>query len=345
MIFSIIALTLFMTVFITTNVVAQSAQDLALAITLHADAEAGIPEVDRNGNKWSWEQLRVLRAFAKAIHSHNNGGKPISIAVSAVAGSGKTSLLQGMTHIVAKLCPELLTAMTAFNTHIAKSSKDILIQFQSSDGLNIKVFGSSNTVNAGGHNLLSRMATGAGFSRIDYATGGSDRYLRLARIVLAGWLAREDRIPLLEQARSNMEVKTTSHAMKDISGTDGLLKVVSMATQEGFVPTATIRSTDSADLPSPYVPPTPHEDDIKTLAEIVKRVGVNHHGMTIQPVIWATSPCLNWRLKSSPLLLKRASPPSKSFHIVARARPAWMPSSCRKRTIPSRFHAGLMSSL
>lgn len=275
MIFSIIALTLFMAVFITTNVLAQSAQDLALAITLHADAEAGIPEVDRNGNKWSWEQLRVLRAFAKAIHSHNNGGKPISIAVSAVAGSGKTSLLQGMTHIVAKLCPELLTAMTAFNTHIAKSSKDILIQFQSSDGLNIKVFGSSNTVNAGGHNLLSRMATGAGFSRIDYATGGSDRYLRLARIVLAGWLARENRIPLLEQARSNMEVKTTSHAMKDISGTDGLLKVVSMATQEGFVPTATIRSTDSADLPSPYVPPTPHQDDIKTLAEIVNRVGAN----------------------------------------------------------------------
>ena len=275
MIFSIIALTLFMAVFITTNVLAQSAQDLALAITLHADAEAGIPEVDRNGNKWSWEQLRVLRAFAKAIYDHVRGGKPISIAVSAVAGSGKTSLLQGMTHIVAKLCPELLTAMTAFNTHIAKSSKDILIQFQSSDGLNIKVFGSSNTVNAGGHHLLSRMATGAGFSRIDYTSGGNDRYLRIARIVLAGWLGRENRIPLLEQARSNMEVKTTSHAMKDIAGTDGLLKVVSMATQEGFIPTSTIRSTDEADLPSPYVPPTPHEDDIKTLAEIVKRVGAN----------------------------------------------------------------------
>lgn len=275
MIFSLIALSLFLSVLFTLNVVSTTAHDIALSITLHADAEAGIPEVDRNGNKWSGEQLRVLRAFAKAIWEHKNGGKPISLAVSAVAGSGKTSLLQGMTHIVAKLAPELLTSMTAFNTHIAQSSKDILIQFKSTDGLNVKIFGGSNTVNAGGHNLLSRMATGEGFSRITYTSGGNDRYLRLARIVLAGWLGREDRIPLLEKARSNMEVKTTSHAMKDIAGTDGLLKVVSMATQEGFVPTSTIRSTDEDDLPSPYVPPTPAEADVKALAEIVKRVGAN----------------------------------------------------------------------
>ena len=270
MIFSIIALTLFMAVFITTNVVAQSAQDLALAITLHADAEAGIPEADRNGNKWSSEQLRVLRAFAKAIYEHNNGGKPISIAVSAVAGSGKTSLLQGMTHIVAKLAPELLTAMTAFNTHIASSSKDILIQFKSTDGLNIKVFGNSNTVNAAGHQLLTKKANAEGFSRIDLQSYANDRYVRIARLTLAGWLGREDRLPLLEKARSSMEVKTTSHAFNNMIG-EGLVKAAQMAMDDGFVPSNTVRS----DVPSPYVPPTPEEADVKALFDVIKRVGIN----------------------------------------------------------------------
>ena len=190
MIFSILAHALFMAVFVLANVAIDTVKDITLTITLHADAAAGIPTVDRNGNKWSDEQLRVLRAFAKAIWDHKNGGKPISIAVSAVAGSGKTSLLQGMTHIVAKLAPELLTAMTAFNTHIAASSKDILIQFKSTDGLNIKIFGGRNTVNAGGRGMLLTKAKAEGFSDIAFPSYGNDRYARLARLTLAGWLAR-----------------------------------------------------------------------------------------------------------------------------------------------------------
>ncbi len=270
MIFSILALALFMAVFVVANVVSDTAHDLALSITLHADAAAGIPTVDRNGNKWSDEQLRVLRAFAKAIWEHKNGGKPISIAVSAVAGSGKTSLLQGMTHIVAKLAPELLTAMTAFNTHIAASSKDILIQFKSTDGLNIKIFGGRNTVNAGGRGMLLTKAKAEGFSDIDFPSYGNDRYARLARLTLAGWLGRADRLSLLENARDAMEVKTTSHAFNNMIG-DGLVKAANIAMDEGYVPKATVRS----DVPSPYVPPTPAEEDVKALATVIHRVGVN----------------------------------------------------------------------
>src|SRR5210317_2115800 len=257
MIFSILALALFMAVFVVANVVSDTAHDLALSITLHADAAAGIPTVDRNGNKWSDEQLRVLRAFAKAIWEHKNGGKPISIAVSAVAGPGKTSLLQGMTHIVAKLAPELLTAMTAFNTHIAASSKEILIQFKSTDGLNIKIFGGRNTVNAGGRGMLLTKAKAEGFSDIDFPSYGNDRYARLARLTLAGWLGRADRLSLLENARDAMEVKTTSHAFNNMIG-DGLVKAANIAMDEGYVPKATVRS----DVPSPYVPPTPADEDV-----------------------------------------------------------------------------------
>lgn len=270
MIFSILALSLFMAVFISLNTFLSSAENLALAITLHADAEAGIPDVDRNGNKWSWEQLRVLRAFAKAIWEHRNGGKPISIAVSAVAGSGKTSLLQGMTHIVAKLAPELLTAMTAFNTHIAASSKDILIQFKSTDGLNIKIFGGRNTVNAGGRGMLLTKAKAEGFSDIDFPSYGNDRYTRLARLTLAGWLGRADRLGLLENARVAMEVNTTSHAFNNMIG-DGLVKACNIAMDEGYVPKATVRSN----VPSPYVPPTPADEDVKALSKVIHRVGVN----------------------------------------------------------------------
>ena len=316
MIFSVIAFSLFMAVFISLNTFLSSAENLALAITLHRDAEAGIPEVDRNGNKWSWEQLRVLRAFAKALYEYATKGKPISIAVSAVAGSGKTSLLQGMTHIVAKLCPELLTAMTAFNTHIAASSKDILIQFQSTDGLNIKIFGGSNTVNAGGNQLLSTKAVGEGFHPlIDYQSYASDRYVRIARLTLAGWLGRDaektqhdstvplphgerpaptSRLGILERAMSAMGVKTTSHVFNNMIG-EGLVKVCNMVMDEGFVPEQTARlerdSTGrvigvSDDVSTdPYIPPTPHEDDVKAILEVISRVGKNQG--------WAENPARN----------------------------------------------------
>ena len=291
MIFSIIAFACFLACFLVVNTVSTGAETLALKITLHADAEAGIPPVDRNGNKWSVEQLNVLRAFAKAIYEHKNGGDPISIAVSAVAGSGKTSLLQGMTHIVAKLAPELLTAMTAFNTHIAKSSKDILVQFKSTDGLNIKIFGGSNTVNAAGHSMLIRRANAEGWDRINLKSWGDDRYVRIARLTLAGWLAREDehtfdRHVLLDVAQAAMEVKTTSHAFNDMIG--DLVKACQIVMDEGFIPLGTARiipqssggfvlsdEVKSMIENQAYIPPTVYGEDVKLVSAIINEVGAN----------------------------------------------------------------------
>lgn len=287
MIFSIIAFACFLACFLVVNTVSTGAETLALKITLHADAEAGIPPVDRNGNKWSVEQLNVLRAFAKAIYEHKNGGDPISIAVSAVAGSGKTSLLQGMTHIVAKLAPELLTAMTAFNTHIAKSSKEILVQFKSTDGLNIKIFGGSNTVNAAGHSMLIRRANAEGWDRINLKSWGDDRYVRIARLTLAGWLARDsDRHVLLDVAQAAMEVKTTSHAFNDMIG--DLVKACQIVMDEGFIPLGTARIIPqsgggfvlSDEVKSmignqAYIPPTVYGEDVKLVSAIINEVGAN----------------------------------------------------------------------
>ena len=297
MIFSIIAFACFLACFLVVNTVSTGAETLALKITLHADAEAGIPSVDRNGNKWSVEQLNVLRAFAKAIYEHKNGGDPISIAVSAVAGSGKTSLLQGMTHIVAKLAPELLTAMTAFNVHIAQSSKEILVQFKSTDGLNIKIFGGRNTVNAAGHSMLIRRANAEGWDRINLKSWGDDRYVRIARLTLAGWLAREDehtfdRHVLLDVAQAAMEVRTTSNAFNDMIG--DLVKACQIVMDEGFRPNGTARiiptineggiglggfvlsdEVKSMIENQAYIPPTVHADDVGYVAAIINEVGAN----------------------------------------------------------------------
>ncbi|MAL01043.1 MAG: hypothetical protein CL536_02680, partial [Alcaligenaceae bacterium] len=133
-----------------------------------------------------------------------------------------------------------------------------------------KVFGNSNTVNAAGHQLLTKKANAEGFSRIDLQSYANDRYVRIARLTLAGWLGREDRLPLLEKARSSMEVKTTSHAFNNMIG-EGLVKAAQMAMDDGFVPSNTVRS----DVPSPYVPPTPEEADVKALFDVIKRVGIN----------------------------------------------------------------------
>ena len=242
-----------------------------------------MPHVDRNGNSWSDEQQAVLDDFADAIYEHQNGGDPISIAVQAVAGSGKTSLLQGMTHIVAKLAPGLLTAMTAFNRHIALGSKEILTEFKSTDGLNIKIFGGRNTVNAGGHSMLMNRSNAEGFDRVVLKSYGDDRYVRIARLTLAGWLGRDvmsfeegtgsidDRKLLLEVAKSAMEVKTTSHAFNDMIG--DLVKACQIVMDEGFIPSSTVRK----DIPTPFIPGTPHRDDVKEVASIIERVGANQN--------------------------------------------------------------------
>jgi len=250
-----------------------------------------IPTVDRNGNSWSDEQQAVLNDFADAIYEHQNGGDPISIAVQAVAGSGKTSLLQGMTHIVAKLAPALLTAMTAFNRHIALGSKDILTEFKSTDGLNIKIFGGRNTVNAGGHSMLMNRSNGAGFDRVVLSGRGDDRYVRIARLTLAGWLGRDvmsfeegtgsidDRKLLLEVAKSAMEVRTTSHAFNDMIG--DLVKACQIVMDEGFIPSSTVRQEGvqfgSSKDGVPYIPPTVNVDDVKEVASIIERVGANQN--------------------------------------------------------------------
>jgi len=234
---------------------------------MNADIDSYIPKEDRNGNAWSDEQMSILRTFTEDLMA----GKA-RLAVPAVAGSGKTSLLQGMIEIVARLCPEQLTCMTAFNTHIASSSKDILLKFKRSHGLNVKVFGSSNTVNAGGHQLLMKKAEAEGFDGIELKSYGDDRYTRIARLTLAGWLARQDRLPLMEMARSAMEVKTTSHAFNNMIG-EGLVKACNIVMDEGFIPTHTLAGNDVGE--GEYVPPVVHSADVKEVQDIISRVGAN----------------------------------------------------------------------
>ena len=254
---------------------------------------AVIPTVDRNGNTWSDEQMDVLDAFAEGLDAYTQDGTPFSIAIDAVAGSGKTSLLQGMCHITAHLAPQLLTAMTAFNTHISESSKEILLEFKTKAGLNVKILGGSNTVNAGGHGMITSKARSEGFSRVALTKFGNDRYARIARITLSGWLAREDRLSLLEQVQEITQEKATSSTFNNLI--NPLVEVATMAMDEGYVPSNTIRNTGRFEndvctcgtnlAPQPcqswsciskqYTPPTVHSDDIAALIEVIDKVGVN----------------------------------------------------------------------
>ena len=160
-------------------------------------------------------------------------------------------------------------------------------------GLNVKILGGSNTVNAGGHGMITSKARSEGFSRVVLTKFGNDRYARIARITLSGWLAREDRLSLLEQVQEVTQEKATSSTFNNLIGE--LVEVATMAMDEGYVPSNTIRNTGRFEndvctcgtnlAPQPcqswsciskqYTPPTVHSDDIAALIEVIDKVGVN----------------------------------------------------------------------
>jgi len=234
-----------------------------------------IPRTDQNGNSWSTEQWSSLDEFAEKIIG---GAAPARIAISSVAGSGKSSLINGMERTVARFDPTIRTSSTAFNTHIAQSRKDALLELKKEYGLNAHILGNRNTVNAGGHALLTAKAKAEGFSRVDLLDAGEHRWTRFCRIVLSGALGSSlygMNLNSLVICANQLDLKTTSHAFNDLSY--GLRDLCTILMNEGFVPrTMGIDTTDDGYF---FAIRTSTEEEwdeeITEAVAIVKRVGSN----------------------------------------------------------------------
>lgn len=232
---------------------------------------------EHKGNPWSVEQLPIHRKFTDLLITKKQTGKGGAIAVPSSAGSGKSSLITGMVEIVGNVAPELATILTAFNRHIALGGKLTLEQFVKSHGLNANILGGGNTVNAGGHQLLMSMATGCGFSRVELLDKGDERWGRICRIVLSGWLARKaENLQLIEVGKSVLNVKTTSSVFNALIF-NGLLSATEMCMNEGVVPHNTIDHTRAEKLGENYYLENVHEADSRQVRDTILRVGKNQN--------------------------------------------------------------------
>ena len=187
-----------------------------------------MPLVDRNGNAWSEEQLMFLNAF----HDRFVAGEVVRMAMDSIAGSGKTSLVQGAGEIVGKNDPTRRTHMTALNRHIAgdEALGGVLDYLKAEYGLDARRFGGSNTVNAAGRSILVHHAELNGYDGIENMDYKHDRYNVIPRIVLASRLSEGD----LKKMKMAFDVYTTSQAFQDLAR--GFAELIQMFCDEGWKP-------------------------------------------------------------------------------------------------------------
>ena len=187
-----------------------------------------IPLVDRNGNAWSKEQQEFLNAF----HDRFVAGEVVRMAMDSIAGSGKTSLVQGAGETVGKNDPTQRTHMTALNRHIAgdEALGGVLDYLKAEYGLDARRFGTSNTVNAAGRSILVHHAELNGYDGIENMDYKYDRYNVIPRIVLASRLSKKD----LQVMKEAFDVYTTSQAFQDLAR--GFAELIQMFCDEGWKP-------------------------------------------------------------------------------------------------------------
>jgi len=142
---------------------------------------------------WSMgEQLDALHGFATDLEAWRAGkvNRGPRIVINAVAGSGKTTVLQAMLVICCRIAPEMHTVASAFNRAISKLLKAILTALKKECGfIGATVIGGSNGVQAAGRRLIFDEAKRHGFD-IDFPSGG-DRVQRFCRIIIQEMLVND----------------------------------------------------------------------------------------------------------------------------------------------------------
>ena len=138
-----------------------------------------------DGVPWSDEQLTLLSDFAHWVHRWVKSGftfTPPRIAVNAVAGSGKTTVLRAMLVIVARIKADLKTHASAFNRPISALLKAILKGLKEEGFFGASQFGDSNGVDAAGRSLVNAAITARGHTMEVVQKG--DRVVRWCRMVM-----------------------------------------------------------------------------------------------------------------------------------------------------------------
>ena len=142
-----------------------------------------IPSTNKDGFLWSIEQAEILNHTQAMLELWAETGKPLRLSISSVAGSGKTTLVEGIARLMANMgLGNQKVIITAFNTHIAKALGDVGKSLKKHGLTGFKSMGYSNTASAGGRELLFKMIRSNGLTPIQ---DEQHKYRSLSRMVLS----------------------------------------------------------------------------------------------------------------------------------------------------------------
>ena len=134
---------------------------MSMSVSAIANDHRWLPQVDKNGNRWSDEQLEILEELATCIEIGDERGAQIrlfAICIEAVAGSGKTTVLEGACHVIADAYREdhvkygFSLTLVAFNRTIADVLKGVMKEVKP-DGADWVMPG-NGTLNSHGHRTV-----------------------------------------------------------------------------------------------------------------------------------------------------------------------------------------------
>ena len=169
--------------------------DLLIRDSTHWAFEEWIEKHVTNGDRPmpSDEQQMLINDYCSGLEAWVAGEVACGprIAVSACAGSGKTTVLEILLECTMVIDATLSTRASAFNKHISLTLKEIILNLKKEGFTGAQVIGGTNSVQAAGARLIRDYFSKRGIE-VSYdadAAAGSKRYRVISRIVLVEHLS------------------------------------------------------------------------------------------------------------------------------------------------------------
>ncbi len=199
---------------------------------------AWCPSTNKDGFMWSIEQAEILTKTQVDLVKWTHYGIPCRVSINSVAGSGKTTLIEGIAKLICNMgLGNQKIIMTAFNTHIAKALGDVAKSLKKSGLTGFKSMGYSNTASAGGRELLFKMIRANGMTPIQ---DDQYKYRSLSRQVFSEIAGMKEM--LIGITSQHEEIKNPVAGW--MSGTRAIEHLVSASMASGII-TETEGSIDS----------------------------------------------------------------------------------------------------
>ncbi len=191
-----------------------------------------VPTTNRDGFCHSPEQGTILNFMEGGFTQWASTGMPVRLAINAVAGSGKTAIAETIVKLWCNMgLGREPTIMTAFNTHISSSLKEVAMGLKK-DLQGFQSMGHSNTASAGGRKIVFEWLRQNGFNPVMDDRG--IKYRNLSRIAVSNMIGVAKLMELRMVTDNHDDVKNEVAGW--FTASKGVEKLVTACMSAGYWP-------------------------------------------------------------------------------------------------------------